>query len=198
MPTLTGSISGLRQPARSTSMPSARLANVTGGLGEQPGRQPQRAGRSPQRSVSMPLRSRPRRTAQRSLFAQAVTGSTIDATSSTLSIFLDTVGPRVSSVTFGASGSSVFLRTPPGSHVRRRRPWTSRSPTPRRRRRTSATFAAVNSTLAQTLANYTLTGVNGGNIPISSVNYTETCPAALGTTLVQLNFAARCPTIRIP
>ncbi len=124
---------------------------------------------------------------ERTLFAQ----DSLDdpASYAWLNLYLDTIGPQVSSVTFG-TGQDVFLSVPNG-------------PTPSNnsiditftdsdiRTADFPSFSAVNNTLAHEISNYSLTGAAGGNIPVTSVNYTDlTQVGGPGVTEVQLNFAS--------
>ena len=125
----------------------------------------------------------------RTLIAQAVNTSGISGAQASLKIVLDTVGPRVASVT--ANGQDVFLRTPTASTPSTTAldiTFTDSSA----KAAALASFAAVNGALAQNTANYSLIGLNQGVIPISSVTYTNV-PGGPGTTEVQLNFASPLP-----
>ena len=124
---------------------------------------------------------------ERTLFAQ----DSLDdpASYAYLNLYLDTIGPQVSSVTFG-TGQDVFLSVPNG-------------PTPSNnsiditftdndiRTADFPSFSALNNTLAQEIGNYNLTGAAGGNIPITSVTYSDlTQVGGPGVTEMQLNFAS--------
>ena len=127
----------------------------------------------------------------RTLFAQAVAGQNTSVVA-TLDIVLDTVGPQVASVT--ANGQDVFLRTPTGpTAATTALDITFTDSTAEANATALPTFAAINSVLAQETSNYSLTGANQGNIPISSVTYTNDPNGATGTTEVQLNFASALP-----
>lgn len=143
----------------------------------------------------------------RTLLATAVdnTDNTTAASSAATQLFLDTNGPRITAVTYHATGQNVFATVPSGPQSNVTQidieftDFVSRpdDPTPfygtYAPAQSTAKNSAVNQVLADVAANYQLVGRSGGNIPISSVSFTDITPASgtvprYGKSLVTLTF----------
>jgi len=138
----------------------------------------------------------------RTLFAVAVDGA--DGTTSpaaTTQIFLDSSGPRITAITYHATGQSIFsTATPPSNTTQIDIQFTDAAIRPADPTSFYGTYApaqntaknsAVNEVLADITTNYQLVGGHTGAVAIASASFTDTTGVrpGPGVSLVTLTFA---------
>jgi len=138
----------------------------------------------------------------RTLFATAVDGAdNTTSAAATTQLFLDSSGPRITAVTYHATGQSVFsTATPPSNATQIDIQFTDAAIRPADPTSFYGTYApsqstaknsAVNQVLVSITSNYQLVGAHSGAVSITSASFTDTTGRrpGPGVSLVTLTFA---------